>query len=72
MSQLFKLKKKCTNFLIFLKKISDGSILFIKSENKNWVLRQISTEYRKFLTQIFDYELLMKNFYLTNKVKRIL
>ena len=71
MSQLFELKKKMYQFFnIFEKKISDGSILFIKSENKNWVLRQISIEYRKFLTKIFDYVTFDEKFLFNKQSKK--
>ena len=71
MSRLFELKKKMYQFFnIFEKKISDGSILFIKSENKNWVLRQISIEYRKFLTKIFDYVTFDEKFLFNKQSKK--
>lgn len=51
----FYLKKNFYTFLDFKKKYQSGSKnLIIKCENKNWVLNQIASEYKKLFLNLFD------------------
>lgn len=50
----FLIKKKLYNFFYNKKKYQNNSTLYIKSENKNWVLKQISVEYKNILKTLFD------------------
>ena len=51
----FIIKNFFSKILPKKKQTNNKSILYIKSENKNWVLKQISLEYKFFFDKIFDY-----------------
>lgn len=66
----FLIKKKFYSFFYNKNNEYNKSILYIKSEKKNWVLKQISLELKNYLKPIFDYITFDDKFFFNKFSKR--